>query len=265
MSRSGRLAVVAWVGSLALMSSCGASSGGQNDGAGGGTATLDVLAAASLTEAFAALAERFEAMQSGVDVRLVLESSTTLASQVTEGAPADVLATADDRSMQLVLDADSAQRADTFATNELVLVTPAANPAGVRLLADLDDPDVSYVACVPTAPCGAVAADLLEVNDVAEEPRSLEVDVKAVLAKVVSDEVDAGLVYASDAKAAGDAVQSFPVPASEERLNRYLVAVVEQADDAGLAAAWVDLLLSDEGQQVLAKAGFGPPQPAESS
>ena len=255
MSPAGRAGSVGAAWLLTLLAGCG--SGGA-DGGGGSEGTLDVLAASSLTEAFAVLAERFEEDHPGVEVRLVLESSTTLATQVTEGAPADVLATADEASMQFVLDSGDAEEADVFATNELVLVTPADNPAGIESMTDLDDPDVAYVACVDTAPCGALAARLLEANDVRAEPRSLEVDVKAVLAKVTSGEADAGLVYASDARAAGDDVVTLPVPGAEDELNSYLIANVTESDDPELARAWVDLVLSAEGQDVMAEAGFGP-------
>lgn len=239
------------VAAAPLVAGCGSAGGGPTD-------TLDVLAAASLTQAFEDLAEQFEEEHPGLQVQLVLESSTTLATQVVEGAPADVLATADEKSMQLALDAGSASDAERFATNELVLVTPRHNPAGIRSISDLDDPEVAYVACAPTAPCGAVAAELLAANEVSAEPRSLEVDVKAVLAKVVADEADAGLVYASDAWAARDQVTKHPVPGSEQQLNPYLITVVGQSDDVDLAEEWVELVLSGAGQDVLADAGFGP-------
>ncbi|HSE72726.1 MAG TPA: molybdate ABC transporter substrate-binding protein, partial [Nocardioidaceae bacterium] len=174
--------------------------------------------------------------------------------------PADVLATADATTMQSVVDA-GATTADprVFATNHLVLVTPVGNPAGVQALADLDDPSVSYVVCVQTAPCGVLAADLLTGEGVSAEPVSREVDVKAVLSKVTLDEADAGLVYASDAVAAGEDVERIDVPAAEADRTEYLVAPVEQAGEPDLAADWVDLLLSPEGRQVLRDAGFTEP------
>ena len=241
---------------LAAVGGCG---GDGDDGSEGDEArTLDVLAAASLTESFEQLAEEFEAEHPGVTVRLVLDSSTTLATQVDEGAPADVLATADEKSMQLALDTGSAEDADVFATNRLVLVTPRSNPAGITEFEDLDAPDVAYVACVETAPCGALAARLLAENGVVADPRSLEVDVKAVLAKVIADEADAGLVYTTDAFAASSEVTTWPIPGSEEALTAYPIAVVDQADEPELAADWVELVLSAEGQELLADAGFGP-------
>ncbi len=240
-----------------LLGGCGAADGRSTRS--GGDRTLVVLAASSLTESFQGLATRFEADHPGVRVRLVLESSATLATQVSEGAPGDVLATADAATMSGVLAGGHADAADVFATNRLVLVTPADNPARVEGFTDLERADVAWVACIETAPCGALAAELLERGGISADPRSLEVDVKAVLAKVVADEADAGLVYATDARSAGSAVQTFPVPGAEDALNTYEIAVVDQADEPDLAGDWVDLVLAQAGQQALTGAGFGPP------
>ena len=126
-------------------------------------------------------------------------------------------------------------------------------------MADLDDAQVTYVVCVPAAPCGAVARTVLDASGVTAAAASEEVDVKAVLAKVTLDEADAGLVYATDAMAAGDAVTTVEVPAAEDAVTRYPLAALTEADDPGLAADWVELVLSEEGLQVLRDAGFGPP------
>lgn len=241
---------------MLLVALTGVAGCGSGDDGGEGTRTLDVLAAASLAESFEGMAERFEADHPGVEVRLVLESSATLAAQAAEGAPADVLATADQPSMQRAVDAGAVGEPDVFAANQLVLVTPTHNPARITGLEDLDDPSVSFVTCVDTAPCGALAERLLTENDVTADPRSFEVDVKAVLAKVTSDEADAGLVYATDAFAARSEVTAWPIPGADEALARYPIAVVAQADEPDLAAAWVELVLSDEGTEVLSRSGF---------
>lgn len=238
----------------------GTLAGCGSGGAGSGQRTLEVLAAASLTETFTELAGRFEEDHPGVTVRLVFDSSATLAEQVGQGAPADVLATADERTMQAVVDAGNTETEPTlFASNRLVLVTPPDNPAGVTSVADLDDPRVTYVVCVPAAPCGAVARTVLDASGVNAPAASEEVDVKAVLAKVTLDEADAGLVYATDAVAAGDRVGSVEIPAAEDAVTRYPVAALSEADDPGLAADWVGLVTSEEGRQVLRGAGFGAP------
>jgi molybdate transport system substrate-binding protein len=246
---------------LVAVTGCGGvDAGGTTDPPAGRDTTLTVLAAASLTETFTELARAFEAEHAAVDVRLAFDSSATLATQVAHGAPADVLATADARTMRQVVAAGATEAPPReFATNTMVLVVPAANPAGITSFADLDDSDVSYVACVESAPCGALAGSLLRANHVDNTPRSLEIDVRAVLSKVVLDEADAGLVYATDAVTAGNKVQTLTVPASSEAVNHYLAAALERSEQPELAADWVELLLSPAGRDILRDAGFGAP------
>lgn len=145
----------------------------------------------------------------------------------------------------------------TFATNEIVMVTPADNPAGLNDFAGIADS--TFVICVETAPCGKLGAALLADNDITAKPASLEVDVKSVLAKVVDDEADAGLVYRSDAVAEGEKVKEFPVPGSDQELTSYYLAPLQQSKDADLAQDWIDLVTGEDGQQVLGDAGFGSP------
>lgn len=249
---------MAGLGLLAAAGCGGTSDGGTTDAADG--TVLTVLAAASLTETFTDLAETFEAEQSGVEVRLAFDSSATLATQVVAGAPADVLATADARTMQSAVDAGVTSAAPVeFATNTMVLVVPRDNPADVRSFADLRRPDVSYVACVESAPCGVLAESLLTANGVTSPARSLEIDVKAVLTRVVLDEADAGLVYASDAVAAGDKVRTVPIPGANDDATSYLLTTLEQAAVPGLAEEWIDLVLSERGRTILSDAGFQVP------
>lgn len=230
---------------------------GSGDGSGDG-ATITVLAASSLTGTFTDLADRFEADHPGTRVKLAFDSSATLAQQALDGAPADVLATADTDTMA---DAAGALAADpqVFASNTMVLVTPRENPASIASFADLDRDDVDYVACVDTAPCGKVAAALIEDDGLRAEPASLEVDVKAVLAKVASDEADAGLVYRTDAVAAGDDVRSIEVPHARDEPTTYPIAPLRQSAQPSLARQFVALVLSGRGQRVLADAGFAAP------
>ncbi len=141
----------------------------------------------------------------------------------------------------------------------MTLVVPAGNPAGITSFADLENPDVDYVVCVETAPCGNVGSALLSAGAIDHEPASLEVDVKAVLAKVASGEADAGLVYVTDATAAGDQVVSIEIPDADSQVLEYPIAVLEQAGDADLAQEFVDLVLSSAGRDVLSAAGFGAP------
>lgn len=247
---------------LASLVACG---GGASDNAGGGDGgdtTITVLAAASLTGTFTALADQFESDHPGVTVKLAFDSSATLAGQAVEGAPADVLATADTSTMQDAVDGGAVTGSDgptTFATNVMTLVVPADNPANITSFADLNNADVDFVVCVDTAPCGKTGAALLSSGAITQEPASLETDVKAVLAKVTSGEADAGLVYVTDATAAGADVTSIEIPDAASVMQEYPIAVLKQAGDADLAQQFVDLVLSEQGQSVLADAGFGAP------
>ncbi|MCL8025783.1 molybdate ABC transporter substrate-binding protein [Nocardioides bruguierae] len=249
-------------GALTACSGDGSSTASDTGSDTGADTELTVLAAASLTETYTALADEFEAEHPGVEVTLAFDSSATLAAQAVQGAPADVLATADLRTMQDATDA-LADAPQLFASNQLVGVTPADDPAGISDFADAVAENVDYVACVATAPCGDLWATIAEEQGVTTDPASLEVDVKAVLQKVTSGEADAGFVYSTDAVAAGDDVTSFTVPGADDHLTDYAVAPLSQAEEPDLAVEFIDLVLSDAGQQVLADAGFGAPRDSQ--
>ncbi|MGH3346084.1 MAG: molybdate ABC transporter substrate-binding protein [Nocardioides sp.] len=237
---------------LVLLTSLVACSGDDEGDAG----TLTVLAAASLTDVYEELGQTFEDEQ-GVEVEFSFGSSTDLAEQAADGAPGDVLSTADETSMQIAEDAGVTGEAVTFATNVLVLVTPPDNPAGIESLDDLAD--ATWVRCADDVPCGRAALGVLEANAITAEPASLEEDVRATLDKVISGEVEAGLVYATDAVAAGDGVATIDIPGAEEQPTSYFAAPLEGAEDADLAQAWLDLLTSEAGQRALTGAGFSLP------
>ena len=201
-----RLTVLATLLLVLPLAGCGEDDGNTSP------RTLTVLAASSLTNVFEGMADDFEAEHDGVEVTFSFGSSTDLAGQVADGAPGDVLATADGTSMQVAEDAGVTGDVETFATNDLVIVTPPDNPAGIETLADLDG--ATWVRCADEVPCGRVALAVLEGNGITAEPASLEEDVRATLDKVVSGEADAGLVYATDAVAAGDSVTDDPDPGS---------------------------------------------------
>lgn len=226
---------------------------------GDDSTTITVLAASSLTGTFTELGQKFEAEHAGVTVKFAFDSSATLAQQATDGAPADVLATADQTTMD---SAQSAQASDpqTFATNVMVLATPADNPAGIQKFGDLDQSSVKFVMCVPTAPCGKVGQSLLDQDHITGKPVSQEVDVKSVLARLTEGEADAGIVYATDAVAAGDQVKALPIPGSGKQLTSYPIVTLDQSDHSDLAQEFVDLVVGSTGQQVLHDAGFGKPQ-----
>jgi molybdate transport system substrate-binding protein len=229
-------------------------------GDGSDKSTLTVLAASSLTEAFTTLEAQYEADHPDVDVVFSFNSSATLAEQVTQGAPADVLATADEDTMKTVTDAgDAADTPQIFTANTMVIVTPPDNPAGVKGVSDLASPDVKLALCDETAPCGSTAKQLLQLNHVDATPVSFEPDVKSVLTKVTLGEVDAGIVYASDAKTAGKDVHAVQITDADQVINRYPIVVLKDAPQPSDAQAWVDLVQSSAGQKVLAADGFAAP------
>ena len=254
MTRRARLAAATLA--LALTGSL-AACGGDDSGGSGPDTTITVLAAASLTGTFTELAEEFEQGHPGVKVELAFDSSATLAQQAVDGAPADVLATADTATMDSASSAIADGPTD-FATNTMVLVVPADNPAGIGQFSDIANQGVSFVTCVDTAPCGKVAAALLTDNAITTPPVSLEVDVKSVLTKVSTDEADAGFVYATDAVAAGDQVTSFPIPHAKDEITTYPIATLDQSKNPDVAKEFMDLVLGSQGQKVLADAGFAP-------
>lgn len=219
---------------------------------------LQVYAASSLTTAFDTLEESYEEASPDVDVVLTYDSSATLAAQVVENAPVDVLATADEPTMATVVDAGLVD-ADpaVFATNTLVIVTPPDNPAGISSLDDLDGAD--FAVCVDTAPCGDATGRLFDLDDFAGTPISEEDNVRGVLEKVTSGTVDAGLVYVSDAQAAGVDVSVVEIDNAAQVVNVDPIAVINTTESFDEARAWVDLVLSEEGQQALTDLGFGPP------
>jgi molybdate transport system substrate-binding protein len=223
--------------------------------------TLTVLAASSLTGTFTDLAAEFEAEHPGVHVRLVFDSSATLAQMAVERAPGDVLATADRKTMDgAVADDGTDGKATQFATNELVLAVPEDNPAGIRAIGDLDQGGVDYLTCVDTAPCGAAAESLLRQDAVTRKPASQEVDVKSVLTKLESGGADAGFVYRTDVIASHGSVTAVEVPEATANPNTYWVAptagVEKDAVQRELARAWIRLL-TGKGRAVLTAAGFG--------
>ena len=228
----------------------------SDDGAGDDTVT--VYAAASLTPTFTELAKQFEAEHEGVDVRLSFGGSSDLATQIQNGAPADVFASADTATMdELVHDDLTAADPQDFATNTLEIAVPPGDPAHVSYLADLARPGLKLVICAPEVPCGAAAQQVARLAGITLDPVSEEQSVTDVLGKVTSGEADAGLVYVTDVKAAGDAVEGVPFAESKKVVNTYPIAPVADSGQSDLAQEFVDLVLSDAGQQVLRDAGFG--------
>ncbi|WP_341941043.1 molybdate ABC transporter substrate-binding protein [Microbacterium sp. LWH10-1.2] len=221
---------------------------------------LTIFAAASLTAAFDELAAEFEAQHPDVDVLPIsYDGSSVLATQLIEGATADVFASADEKNLAKVTDAGLAGSGEAFATNVLQIAVAPGDPTRVETLADLADPALTVVVCAAEVPCGSASRTLLDAAGVTLTPASEEQNVTAVLSKVKSGEADAGLVYATDVKAAGDAVTGIAIDGADAATNVYPIAALKGTKNPEAAKAFVDFVLSDAGQKVLTTLGFGAP------
>jgi molybdate transport system substrate-binding protein len=238
----------------ASSSSAASSSGGDLTG------TLTVFAAASLTDVFTDLGEQLEKDNPGLTVKFNFAGSDALATQITQGAPADVFASANEKQMKVVTDA-GLQAADPtiFAENVLEIAVPEGNPGQVTGLKDFEDADLTLAVCAPSVPCGAAAQTVFQTAGITAKPDTEETDVKAALNKVQLGEVDAALVYATDVEAAGDQVEGIEFPEADDAVNKYPIATLKAAPNAAAAQAFVDLVNSDAGQQALTDAGFRKP------
>lgn len=265
-------ALSALLASGLLLAACGgadaADDAGDDGGGDGLSGTLTVFAAASVTDVFEVFGQQLEAENPALDVQLSVAGSAALAAQLEQGAPADVFASADEAQMERLVDARLVDDADDFARNPLMVAVPRGNPAGIAppegqagipSLVELLATDLTVAVCAPEVPCGAAAAEVLEAAGLADAPDTYENDVRAVLTKVQLGEVDAGLVYVSDVHAAEDSILAYAFSESAQAINTYLVGALTDAPNPAAARAFIDLVLSDAGQQALADAGFLPP------
>ncbi|MGS2618735.1 molybdate ABC transporter substrate-binding protein [Micromonospora sp. LZ34] len=246
---------------LTALTGCGGGTAtGPAGAAGGVTGTVTVFAAASLTESFTRIGRDFEAAHPGTTVVFNFAASSALANQVNQGAPADVFASAAARNMASVTDAGNADGTPVvFARNQLVIAVPAGNPKGIAGLADLADPAVKVALCAEQVPCGAAARTALDAASVALTPVTLEQDVKGALSKVKLGEVDAVLVYRTDAGAAATEVTGVEFPESAGAVTDYPIVALRDAPNPAGARAFIGYVRSDRGQAVLAEAGFQAP------
>jgi len=252
------LALVA-ASSLAL-AACGSSGPSSSVGGGKLGGTVTVFAAASLTGVFTDLGHRLEHQHPGLSVRFDFAGSSALATQLTQGAPADVYASADRQQMDVVTQAGLQESAPVvFASNVLEIAVPKGNPGHVTGLADFAKPALTLAVCAPQVPCGAAAQKVFAAAHVAAKPDTEEQDVKAALTKVQLGEVDAALVYATDVQAAGGRVQGIGFPEAQDAVNSYPICVLKAAPNAAAAEAFVDLVRSPAGRKALAAAGFRTP------
>jgi molybdate transport system substrate-binding protein len=243
-----------------VLAACGSSTdAGTTSSPTASPVTLTVFAAASLKESFTEIGKQFEAANPGVTITFSFGPSSGLATQIADKAPADVFASASKKTMATVTDAGFVSSSQVFAVNTMAVATPKDPSVPVTSLADLADPSVKVAVCAADVPCGVAADALFTKNSLTVTPVTREVDVKAVLSKVQLGEVDAGIVYVTDVKAAGDAIDSVSIPADQNVTTDYPIAVIDESPQAALAEKFVEFVLSPAGQDVLTAAGFASP------
>ncbi len=244
-----RMQLTAAVCAALLLAACGADVRGS----------ITVFAAASLTDAFEELGSAFEATNPEVRVELNFAASSALREQILAGAPADVFASADESNMAQVVEAGAATEPSPFAANQLQIAVPANNPAGVTGLSDFADGDLLIGLCAEEVPCGRFGREALAAAGVTPAIDTNEPDVRSLLTKLRSGDLDAGIVYRTDVLAAGDAVEGIEIPAAQNVDARGSIAALAAAANPGGAGAFVAFVLSAEGREILASQGFGAP------
>jgi len=240
-----------------LLGACGGSPSTASPPAGG---PITVFAAASLTAAFKDEGTAFQTQHPDASVAFSFAGSAALATSINNGAPADVFASADLPNLQKVVNAGNALgQPATFAANKLQIVVAAGNPRGIKGLADLAGPGTVVILCAPAVPCGNYANQALTRAGVKVTPKSQEQDVNAVISKVAQGEADAGIVYVTDVKAAGQKVVGIDIPDDQNVTASYPIVTVRGGPNPKGGRAFIDFLLSVRGEAVLASYGFTKP------
>jgi len=221
---------------------------------------LTIFAAASLTESFNALAKDFTTRNPGVTITASYGSSSTLVTQIVNGAAADIFASADEATMQKLVDAKlNNGDAKIFASNKLQIAVQAGNPKKITQLSDLTRSDVIVVLAAPSVPVGTYGQQAFDKAGVKVTPKSLETDVKQVVAKVSLGEADAGIVYSTDVKAGGAKVEGVTIPDQYNVIAKYPIALVKGTTNETAGKAFVDFVNSARGREILASFGFMTP------
>jgi molybdate transport system substrate-binding protein len=240
------------LGLAVALSGCG---GDEGEGAVAEASSVTVFAASSLTQAFEAMAEELEADSPDTTVRFNFGSSSDLATQLEQGARADVYASADEANMTRVVDGGLVEgEPSEFVRNKLEILVAAGNPEGIRSLEDLENRELVLSLCNQECPAGKYAAEVLDNAGVRVRPDSLETEVKAVVTRLQLGEADVGIVYASDVASAGGEVEGVPIPDNVNVTATYPIAELRDASSA--AGEFVDFALSERGRAILEEHGF---------
>jgi molybdate transport system substrate-binding protein len=260
----GRTLLRALLAAVLAAAGCG---GGSSSGNGSGDSpapkggTLNVFAAASLTEAFTQLAQTYHSDHPGWTVKFNFAGSDQLAAQIEQGVPADVYAAASPRYPEELQAKNLLGRTTDFATNSLILIVPPSNPAHIASVEDLKH-GAKLVVGDPAVPVGSYTETVLGNLGISDSDLNIvskEQDVKSVLSKVELGEADAGFVYVTDALSAGDRVKQLQLPAAAEATATYPIGIVSASNQTKAAQQWIDLVTGPDGQKVLHDLAFGPP------
>jgi molybdate transport system substrate-binding protein len=255
MSRGMRIVSAVAMGLLLVLAACGSDS---KSSAAGATGSLTVFAAASLTEAFTDEQATLKTSDPDLSLTYSFAGSGALVTQIQQGAPADVIATADTATMKKLTDAGLVDAPSTFAKNKLEILVAPGNPLGIKTLADLARTDIKVVLEDETVPAGKYAAQALTTAGVTVNPVSKEPDVKSAVAKVTSGEADATIVYATDVTAAGSKGQGVEIPDAQNVVATYPIAIVKATKNRTAAVLFIDAIVKGSGQDALKKRGFLP-------
>jgi molybdate transport system substrate-binding protein len=258
------LAVACAASAVLVLAACGSSAGGSSSGAsaasGKPSGQLVVFAATSLTDAFAKIGAQFEKANPGVTVKFNYDGSSTLATQITQGAPADVFASAAPANMSTVTDGgDATGTPQVFTRNTAEIMVEKGNPLHIESVKDLADDKIKVAVCAPEVPCGALAQEVFKNAGVTVKPVSEETNVGGVVTKVTLGEVDAGVVYVTDVKENESKASGVTIPADQNSITDYPIVQVKGAPNVTAAKAFISYVLGPNGQKVLASFGFLPP------
>ena len=221
---------------------------------------ITVFAASSLTESFDAIAKQFEKKYPDVSVKFDYDASSNLATQINQGAPADIFASADQDNLQKTIDSGAVTPPPiVFAKNRLEIAVEKGNPKKIKDLADLQKAGLVVVLCADQVPCGKYAAESLGKAGVSVSPASKEENAKATLGKVSIGEADASIVYVTDVKAAKGTTSGVEITDKVNVVATYPMGIVQDSHNARAAKAWVQFVTSRDGQKILRKFGFLPP------
>ncbi len=260
MRRPLALALAPATAALLLVAGCGSDGSADAGSPAGEEQTLTVFAASSLKQTFTEIGEQFESSHPGTTVAFSFAGSSDLVTQLQQGAPADVFASADTTNMDKATgDALIEGEPVDFATNTLEIAVPPGNPGQVAALTDLTNPSLNVVICAAEVPCGSATKKVEEAGGITLTPVSEESSVTDVLNKVQTGEADAGLVYVTDVKGAGDKVEGVTFPESSAAVNVYPVGALTTGKNQALAQQFIDVVSGPQGRTVLEAAGFGAP------